>query len=194
MINDFDFMKVTQVLNYLARKLGGKVDKLKAIKLIYLADKYHLRKYGRLVTGDQYIAMKLGPVQSGVKDIADLSDFLGSEERDYTSLFIKKEGHDIESIKEIDYDELSQTDVEALNFVLERFGNLSDSDLIELTHKGYEWKRHENELKLKSRVDMDILDFFEDSPEDGISEVTKDTKEAALGFLREDMEVNAILR
>ena len=194
MINDFDFMKVTQVLNYLARKLGGKVDKLKAIKLIYLADKYHLRKYGRLVTGDQYIAMKLGPVQSGVKDIADLSDFLGSEERAYTSLFIRKEGHDIESIKEIDYDELSQTDVEALNFVLERFGNISDSDLIELTHKGYEWKRHENELKLKSRVDMDILDFFEYSPEDVISEVTKDTKEAALGFLREDMEVNAILR
>jgi len=194
MINDFDFRKVTQVLNYLARKLGGKVDKLKAIKLIYLADKYHLRKYGRLVTGDQYIAMKLGPVQSGVKDIADLSDFLGSEERDYASLFINKEGHDIKSIKEIDHDELSQTDVEALNFVLGRFGNLRDSELIELTHKGYEWKKHENELKLKSRVDMDILDFFEDSADDCICEITKETKEGALGFFKEDMEVNAILR
>jgi len=194
MINDFDFMKVTQVLNYLARKLGGKVNKLRAIKLIYLADKYHLRKYGRLVTGDRYIAMKLGPVQSGVKDIADLSDFLGSEERDYTSLFISKVGHDIKSIKEVDYDELSQTDVEALNFVLEQFSNFTDSDLVKLTHKGYEWKKHKNELKLKSRIDMDILDFFEDSPDDRISEVTKDTKEAALGFFKEDMEVNAILR
>jgi uncharacterized phage-associated protein len=194
MINDFDFMKVTQVLNYLAIKLGGKVDKLRAIKLLYLADKYHLRKYGRLVTGDQYIAMKLGPVQSGVKDIADLSDFLDSEERDYASLFIKKEGHDIKSIRKIDYDELSQTDVEALNFVLERFGSLSDSDLIKLTHKGYEWRKHESELKLKSRVDIDILDFFEDSEDDGISKITKDTKEAALGFFKEDMEVNAILR
>lgn len=194
MINDFDFMKVTQVLNYLARKLGGKVDKLRAIKLIYLADKYHLRRYGRLITGDRYIAMKLGPVQSGVKDIADLSDFLGSEERDYASLFMKKEGNDIMSIKEVDPGELSETDIEALDFVLKRFGNYTDSDLVQLTHKGYEWKRHENELKLKSRVDMDILDFFEDSPGDQISEATKDTKEAALGFFKEDVEVNSILR
>lgn len=187
-------MKVTQVLNYMAKKLGGKVEKFKAIKLIYLADKYHLRRYGRLVTGDQYIAMKLGPVQSGVKDIADLSDFLGTEEREYASRFIHKKGHEIKSINEIEYNELSETDIEALDFVLERFGNFSDSELIELTHKGYEWKKHENELRLKSRVDMDILDFFEDSADDYISEVTKDTKEAAFGFYKEDMEVNAILR
>jgi len=194
MISDFDFRKVTQVLNYLARELGGTINKLKAIKLIYLADKYHLRKYGRLVTGDQYIAMKLGPVQSGVKDIADLSDFLGSEERDYASIFISKEGHDIGSIREVDYDELSQTDIEALDFVLERFGNFRDSDLIKLTHRGYEWRRHENELKLRSRVSMDIIDFFEDSAKDYISEITKDTKKAAISFFKEDMEVNAILR
>jgi len=193
MINNFDFMKASQVLNYLASRFGGKVDKLRAIKLIYLADKYHLRRYGRLITGDQYIAMNYGPVQSGVKDIADLSDFLGEEEKKYASKFIAKEGHDIKSINEIDNEELSQTDLEALEFVFERFGSLNNFDLIELTHKGYEWKKHENELKIKSRVNMDILDFFEDS-EEPISDVTKDTKEAALSFFKEDMEINALLR
>lgn len=194
MINDFDFMKATQILNYLAKRFEGKIDKLRAIKLIYLADKYHLRKYGRFVTGDQYVAMSYGPVQSGVKDIADLSDFLGAQEKEYAFRFIQKEGHDIKSINEVDYEELSETDIEALEFVSKQFGNLAKFDLIELTHKGYEWKKHENELKLKSRVDMDILDFFEDSADDYISEITKDTKESALGFFKEDMEVNAILR
>ncbi len=193
MINNFDFMKASQVLNYLASRFGGKVDKLRAIKLIYLADKYHLRRYGRLITGDQYIAMNYGPVQSGVKDIADLSDFLGEEEKKYASKFIAKEGHDIKSIKEVANEELSQTDLEALEFVFERFGSLNNFDLIELTHKGYEWKKHENELKIKSRVNMDILDFSEDS-EEPISDVTKDTKEAALSFFKEDMEINALFR
>lgn len=194
MINDFDFMKATQIINYLAKRFEGKIDKLRAIKLIYLADKYHLRKYGRFITGDQYVAMSYGPVQSGVKDIADLSDFLGAQEKEYAFRFIQKEGHDIKSINEVDYEELSETDIEALEFVSKQFGNLDNFDLIELTHKGYEWKKHENELKLKSRVDMDILDFFEDSADDYISEITKDTKESALGFFKEDMEVNAILR
>ena len=40
---------------------------------------------------------------------------------------------------------------------------------------------------------MDILDFSEDS-EEPISDVTKDTKEAALSFFKEDMEINALFR
>ncbi len=194
MLNNFDYMKATQILNYLARRLGGEIDKLKAIKLIYLADKYHLRKFGRLISEDQYIAMEYGPVQSGVKDIADFSDFLGDQEKEYASRFIVKEGNNIRSINEIEYEELSETDIEALDFIIEKFGWDDNFDLVKITHRGYEWKKHEDELKLKSRVDMDVLDFFEDSKNDGISKITKDTKEAARIIYEEDMEVNAILK
>jgi len=34
------------------------------VKAIFLADKSHLGKYGRPVTFDNYVAMKLGPVPS----------------------------------------------------------------------------------------------------------------------------------
>src|SRR5688572_4207008 len=35
-------------------------------KLLYFADLLHLERYGRFICGDRYIAMKHGPVPSGV--------------------------------------------------------------------------------------------------------------------------------
>jgi uncharacterized phage-associated protein len=61
---------------------------MKALKLIYFADRYHLRKYGRLVTNDIYYAMNYGPVPSSVKDIAEGSEFLGEKEKEYASNYL----------------------------------------------------------------------------------------------------------
>ncbi len=33
---DFDYKKATQAINYLAKKEGGKINKMKAIKVIWL--------------------------------------------------------------------------------------------------------------------------------------------------------------
>ena len=58
------FEKTVQVLNWLARRNGGRIGKLRAMKLVFFADRYHLRKHGRMVTEDEYWAMKYGPVPS----------------------------------------------------------------------------------------------------------------------------------
>ena len=39
------------------------------VKLLYFADKLHLERYGRFITGDRYIAMEYGPVPSNVYDM-----------------------------------------------------------------------------------------------------------------------------
>jgi len=69
---EFDHKKATQALNFFAKRAGGKITKLNALKLIYLADRYHLRKYGRPIFSDTYWAMPYGPVASSVKDIVGL--------------------------------------------------------------------------------------------------------------------------
>jgi len=43
MLLEFDYKKATQAINYLVKKEGGTIDKLKLIKLVYFADRYHLR-------------------------------------------------------------------------------------------------------------------------------------------------------
>jgi uncharacterized phage-associated protein len=164
---NFNYKKTTQALNYLATKQGGKINKMKALKLIYLADRYHLRKYGRLITNDTYFAMDYGPVPSSAKDIAEASDFLSESEQDYSCKYVKPENNlSVKSLDSPDMTMFSETDLEALNFVWKKFGHLNQFDLVEVTHQFPEWTRHKKSLEMDSRVQMDIIDFFEDSKTD----------------------------
>jgi hypothetical protein len=54
---------------------------MKALKLIFLADRYHLCRYGRLITNDSYVAMKHGPVPSATRDIVESNDYLDEYRR-----------------------------------------------------------------------------------------------------------------
>ena len=76
--------KIVQALCYFLTKIK-RADKLRLVKLLFLADKYHLIHYGRTVTNDEYWAMPLGPVGTTTKDILTLDpDFLDREEYEYT--------------------------------------------------------------------------------------------------------------
>lgn len=59
---NFDEEKITHVILFLIQCLGGRSDIQRVYLLMYLADVKHLVRYGTLITGDTYIAMKSGPV------------------------------------------------------------------------------------------------------------------------------------
>ncbi len=163
---EFDFRKATQAIGYLARREGGQIGKLKLIKLAYLADRFHLRRYGRPIFNDAYLAMQFGPVGSSVKDIIELSPtFLGREERDYAFRFIEKgnEENTVRSRGSEDMDVFSDSEEEALRFAYDQFGKLSAAALVKVTHRYPEWSRHASVLdEGTSRVSMSYQDFFED--------------------------------
>jgi len=158
--------KATQALNFLARQAGGRTNKLKALKLLFFADRYHLRKYGRPVSECAYFAMKDGPVASEAKQVAEDSDFLPAPARSHARSFLeKKSDYDYASVADVDSSVLSGTDVEALTFAWENFGYLPKYQLRDITHRYPEWKRHEHTLLQPGgprRVQMDYADFFAD--------------------------------
>ena len=160
---DFNYRKTTQALGYLAEKSGGNINIMKALKLIFFADRYHLRKYGRLITNDTYFAMDNGPVASGTKDLAEESSFTSREAQNYASNYIEPFGkYDFVSKKPIDKAEFSSSDSEALAYAWDRFGHLDEWGIVDLTHKYPEWYRYELSLKLLDRVQMDLNDFLDD--------------------------------
>jgi uncharacterized phage-associated protein len=168
---DCDFEKITQILNFFAIKSGGTINKMKALKLLYFSDRYHLRKYGRLISNDNYMAMENGPVPSTAKDIAELNnDFLCDEKTlDYSSRYIKPDSRKLHlaSIAAMDESVFSDSDIEALNFAWEHFGHLDQYQLARLTHKYPEWKKQEENINTLTRcVQMDLLDFFDDPDAD----------------------------
>ncbi|KJU85736.1 hypothetical protein MBAV_002070, partial [Candidatus Magnetobacterium bavaricum] len=106
---------IIQAVFYILSKIGS-TDKLKLIKLIFLADKYHLINYGRTITNDSYLAMEYGPVGSVVKDVLSFNAIsLSKHELDYAStLFEEADRHTFRvkpSISTDELDMLSETDI-----------------------------------------------------------------------------------
>ncbi|MFX0141339.1 MAG: Panacea domain-containing protein [Candidatus Hodarchaeota archaeon] len=175
----FSHKKATQVLNYFAIREGGKINKMKALKLTFLADRYHLRKYGRPITNDEYFAMEFGPVASGVKDIAEKTIVLDQKVKDYSSRFLDLKRYDLISKNSLEKDVFSDTDVEALDYVWNKFGSMDEFKLSRVTHQYPEWKKHEATLKTASRVRMNLEDFLDDPELENIDRcysLTKDEK------------------
>lgn len=163
----FDHQKTTQAINFFASKsVDGKINKMKVLKLIWAMDRYHVRRYARTVTGDTYFAMKLGPVPSGAKDIAEESTFFSSDNLNYSKSFIKKDGkYIIQSIASPDLDIFSDSEIEAMDFALNKFGGIEEFNLAkEVTHLYPEWKNYEQGFETGQyvREAINLLDFFKD--------------------------------
>jgi uncharacterized phage-associated protein len=160
--------KATQALNYFAHLAASgaplrELNKMKALKLLFFADRYHLRKYGRPVSDCAYFAMKSGPVASEAKSVAEESKFLPSSHRAYARRFVRKKSHlDYASISDVDSAVLSKSDIEALDFAWQTFGSYTQFQLVDITHHYPEWKRHAAKLRRdgNKRVGMDYTDFF----------------------------------
>lgn len=164
---------VIEVIYYILQKIKT-ADKIKLVKLIYLADKYHLLCYGRTITNDDYYAMENGPVGTTVKDVLSLDEFnISREGFKYASKLIERIDNNTFKAKpteeEVSFDMLSKTDKEALDFIVETFGNMRSWDLKEYTHKYPEWYQYEelfkNKLTKRERINTkELLSTFDNDP------------------------------
>jgi uncharacterized phage-associated protein len=186
----FSHRKATQALNFFARQEGGSINKLKALKLVYFADRYHLRRYSRPVVGDEYLAMNYGPVPSGTKDLAEMTDFLGVGELSYGTAFLRPmDRHTFSSQAPVEPDVFSASDREALEWAWKHFGHFDGFTLADMTHAYPDWQRHEQALKSKlvSRAPMSYRDFLDD-PAEGIEPchpLTAEEREAVASGIEE---------
>jgi uncharacterized phage-associated protein len=180
--------KAAQALNYFARQDGGSINKLKALKLLFFADRYHLRKFGRTVSECAYFAMQHGPVPSEAKSIAEEAANLPPSALAYARKYVRKKGdYECAAGAEVDASVLSASDREALDFAWRYFGRFSGYKLRDITHHYPEWKRHERKLETTKRVPMDAADFFKE-PEAGYipcHSLTDEEREAALELFRQ---------
>jgi uncharacterized phage-associated protein len=65
----FNEAKATQAAAQFLRLRGEKMSYVKLIKLLYLADREALIRWGRPITPDRYVSMDIGPVVSRIYDL-----------------------------------------------------------------------------------------------------------------------------
>lgn len=135
---DFEPQKAIEVILYIAHKLQIP-DFHKISKVLYFSDRNHLERYGRLICGDSYVAMKHGPVPSGVYDIlktvrGDGLCFCVAREKLDMESFSVQDRKKVVPLRETNTDLLSESDIECLNEAIEKYGTLGFSELTEVSH------------------------------------------------------------
>lgn len=189
-----DYQKCTQVLNFFSEKAGGQVNKMKALKLAFFADRYHLRKYGRFLTNDDYVAMRYGPVPSLVKDIAEANDYLDTAVKVYSQDYIDSiDNHTIRSIEKIDRRIFSESDLEALEFSWNTFGHYDKYQLKDISHQYPEWAKFKKILECSNTCyAIDPLDFLKDPPNgyDKCFELTEEEKAGLEEYIKESAYID----
>ena len=170
----FDFQKAKEVLAFLASENVRGLDNYKICKLFFLADKCHLVKYGRPITGDEYFAMPYGPVPTNMLNIA--KDFTSSQPRDPRSVELGETiGLDrtfqhprFTARQEFTISALSKSDLETLKEIVARYGNKSFDELKVLTHEMIAYKKAWEKRGASASERMAFEDFFEED-EDAVA-------------------------
>lgn len=135
----FDERKAAQAAACLLHRAGGKLPLLKLMKLMYLAERLSLKRYGDTITGDAFVSMPHGPVLSMTYD--HMNGALSSDEGGWETWVSDRADNAValrdESMirtPEEDLTALSETDLECLNEVWKEFGHWDKYKLRDYTH------------------------------------------------------------
>lgn len=171
---EFDSEKAIAAIAYLASKNEDvpELDKYKAAKLFFLADKYHLVRYGRPISGDDYRALEFGPIPQMILDML---------QEVTAGLLLRAETARLAEVLDVDrsfkyprfrtkgaisLDSLSKSDLMALDHVIKVHGHKSFSALVALTHSmaayRHAWAGKAEGAKM---APMNYEDFFDEEPD-----------------------------
>ena len=168
---------------------------MKLVKLLYLADRYHLVRHGTPVLGDRYYRLPWGPVPSRSLDVLEAAADVAAHdpeapadalsERLLTRIDVKDPASKYASYSSRELpgqpEYLSRSETEALEAVAKKFGGWTAVDLSKLTHQ------HQAFLRTNPQDEIDYRLFFDDA---------KGANPEALEYmesLRENVEVMSLL-
>lgn len=203
----FHYKKTVQAINFFARKAGDEEKRLyktSLLKLLYLADKKHLRDYLSTISGDSYTAKQMGPVADNACDLIEAQAYGEEEEaeevkyaNEYTSSEKRifgfgenwgKRPIKIVSKKEVDERYLSKTNLSVLEHVWKVCrDNLRH--LPEETHRYPEWEEtfHEHHQWTKIQEDQ-MISTTSDGKPDLLGEVSEEELQNTRDMYRERVD------
>ena len=130
----FESAKAAQISAYFAAMEGRAISKLKLIKLIYLAERAFLQKFGDSMLYDEMFSFKDGPICSstlnGLDEKLDVSVWNRYVKRLSSRGILSNMGLDRDQ-----YDEISDAEWEILNLVWHEFGWMTASQIRNYTHR-----------------------------------------------------------
>jgi len=112
----FNEQKAIEVIIYLASRIKNP-DIYSICKLLYLADKTNLEKYGRFIFGDTYSAMEKGATPSNAYNLL-------KEKPPSTRDSFSVSAYNVSVLREPNLEYLSKSDLESLDEIINIYENL----------------------------------------------------------------------
>ena len=158
----FDERKATEAASlFLVLRGSKRMHYMKLIKLLYLADRTALQRWGIPITTDTYVSMDHGPVVSTIFDLIRRK-IKGTTWEEYISAPMGDKGKEVELIKEPKPARLSRAEEKLIREVFERFGRWNRYRLRDYVHQHLpEWEDPEG-----SSIPISIADILKAGGED----------------------------
>lgn len=137
----FDERKALEAFVLIAQQWPG-ISAFFSAKVLFLAEKDHLNRFGRPIIGDRFIAMENGPVPSVIYDwYKGNLNLMGDPESIADAVEFNRNGRSIRATakREPDLDFLSPSDIEALRAAIEFCKAKSFDVLSSITHRDPAW-------------------------------------------------------
>src|ERR1017187_2529342 len=140
----FDFEATKAAILYLAAKQLPDFDKYKTCKLLFLADREHLLRFGRTITGDAYDALPYGPTPCETLNLLDGLEAVAIEgkppQNDKVDDLVRSlrltdlRYPQYEPQAAADMESLSESDTLVLDQIAAEYGSKGFAELKALTH------------------------------------------------------------
>ncbi len=120
--------KVVEMINYLASRVTN-LHKVKLMKMLWYSDSLHYKREGRAISGLAYSALPMGAVPEGYEQIV----LLDGVKYD-TVWYGENVGYRFKTSPGFEIRELTRSEVEALDDVIQQLGNLNTDEIVHKMH------------------------------------------------------------
>ena len=171
--------RTTQAAAHFLSRHRRRLNHMKLIKLLYLADRVALVRWGRPITFDWYVSMDHGPVLSFTLNLINMQPV--PRHPGYWHTFIsERNDHEVRLIKNAPTDMLSPAELGVLDEIDAQFGKMTQWELVEHVHTLPEWRDPEG-----SALPIELGDILraEGRDEDDVERI-QETLEAEAAAVR----------
>ena len=145
-LRQYEDQKIKEVLLYILGKTGV-VDYYHLMKILYLAERQHLAKWGDRIIVDDYYALPHGPVPTRIYDsLKAVKEGKGGFLSDVVS--VSPDAPDVKALREANMDYLSKSEIDALDSAIAKNIVKSFAELEQMTHDEYYFKALEKGRKM----------------------------------------------
>lgn len=130
----FDIKKTIAAVAYLIEREGGHLDMFLGLKMLYLADKESLIRWGKTITGDSFVSMKNGPVLSEVYNLFK-KEAPPDHQNEWDAVFSERVNHSIRLIKPVDIEVLSEREMNRLEEARQQINNFAPWAVADWLHR-----------------------------------------------------------